>query len=387
MRIAYISYPAFADCDYPLVRALREAGHQVNYFLLVSPFHCHSTLVDIQQLRPEYDIINGSCYQELQLFDNYLDSKSIQVVNFGGNAKKNVFSLWMKFHRELKCFRPDIVQLTHFFPPYSWYFYWSFRNRISMTVHDPIPHSGEVSARIEQQRKVWSKSIKAFILLSKNEPLVQEFQKRYSIPRERIHFAALAPYDCLQVVPQKHGQFPSDFLFVGRISPYKGLDILLQAHDSLSRKGLHTRLIIAGAGSFWFDPAPFEQKNDVTIINRFISTQELVSMIADTKYVVCPYTDGTQSGVIMSALALGKPVIATDVGNFATHIHNGENGFLVEPNDISGLAKIMESAIQPSTLKSLDDSVLSFDIRQAWRQIALHYIEAYRNVFPVNLSA
>ncbi len=69
MRIAYISYPAFADCDFPLVRALREEGNEVLYYLIVTPFHCHSTLVDIDRLQEGYDIVPGSVYPELRQYD------------------------------------------------------------------------------------------------------------------------------------------------------------------------------------------------------------------------------------------------------------------------------------------------------------------------------
>ncbi len=55
--------------------------------------------------------------------------------------------------------------------------------------------------------------------------------------------------------------------------------------------------------------------------------------------IVCPYTDATQSGVIMTAYALGKPIIATDVGGIPEIIDNGSTGILVPPRDSHKLSE------------------------------------------------
>jgi glycosyltransferase involved in cell wall biosynthesis len=48
--------------------------------------------------------------------------------------------------------------------------------------------------------------------------------------------------------------------------------------------------------------------------------------------VVCPYKEATQSGVLMTALAMKKPVLATSVGAFSEYIKPGVNGLLVDSN-------------------------------------------------------
>ena len=379
MRIAYISYPAFADCDFPLIRALREQGNEVMYFLILSPFHCHSTLIDISCLKATYDIIPGDSYQELEQYNSYLNASSISIVNFGGNSKQERLRLWGKFHHALRTARPDIIQLTHFFPPYALYFYLTFRNKLFITIHDPVHHTGEYSRRDVLLRKIGASAMRGFIFLSRNDTLITAFQERYHIPQRKIHYAALAPYDVLSAIPRDPAKHPSDFLFIGRISQYKGIDTLLDAMTRLSSTRPKAKLIVAGAGEFWFDISSYKKNPCIEIIHRFITPGELVAFIQDTRYVICPYTDGTQSGVIMSALAFGCPVIASNVGNFSSIIKNDINGILVPPSNPVALAEAMDSALDPAQDSVIQNNLSGTDYSQDWGKIACMYSDAYRS--------
>ena len=54
--------------------------------------------------------------------------------------------------------------------------------------------------------------------------------------------------------------------------------------------------------------------------------------------MVCPYTDATQSGVIMSAFAFNKPVIATNVGGLPEMVKHNSYGLIIQEKDINALA-------------------------------------------------
>ena len=55
--------------------------------------------------------------------------------------------------------------------------------------------------------------------------------------------------------------------------------------------------------------------------------------------MVCPYTDATQSGVIMSAFAFNKPVIATNVGGLPEMVKNQHYGIIINEKDTDALAE------------------------------------------------
>ena len=371
MRIAYISYPAFADCDFPLVRSLREAGHDVLYYLVVSPYHCHSTLIDIGNVMPVYRIMPGTEYHELDRYNTYLRTSSIRIVNLGGKDKLRIFRLWEKLRKELKSFSPDVIQLTHFLPPYGIPIYFSFWGQISITVHDPIPHMGEDSSWQEKLRRIGLRYVSSICFLSRNEWLKTQFLKKYKVSENKIHYAGLAPYDVLNFIERDKSNYASDFLFVGRISPYKGVDTLLSAMRILRERNIKCKLIIAGAGSLPIEQDLYKDSDDITIINRYISVTELVAMIQDAKYVVCPYKEATQSGVIMSAFALGRAVIASRVGDFESVVEEGKNGFLVEANNPEALADAMERRLCLPIVRVGKET-------GAWKHIAEQYVEMYQ---------
>ena len=63
-----------------------------------------------------------------------------------------------------------------------------------------------------------------------------------------------------------------------------------------------------------------------------------------------PFTDATQSGVIMTSYSLCKPVIATKVGGLTEMIDNGKSGILVPPKDIKALANAIINLLQDNKL-------------------------------------
>lgn len=74
-------------------------------------------------------------------------------------------------------------------------------------------------------------------------------------------------------------------------------------------------LTIAGGGRMYFDYSPYECLKYIKLINRYIPTEELAGLLQQCDFTVCPYTDATQSGVIMTSLTMSKPVVATSLLN------------------------------------------------------------------------
>ena len=60
-------------------------------------------------------------------------------------------------------------------------------------------------------------------------------------------------------------------------------------------------LVVAGKGKYYFDIEKYLKLPYFKIDNRFIPDGELAAMIRECEFVVVPYVDATQSGVIMSA--------------------------------------------------------------------------------------
>lgn len=166
------------------------------------------------------------------------------------------------------------------------------------------------------------------------------------------------------------------FLFFGRITPYKGLSLFVEAAKTISRKYPKIKYVIAGSGK---DPVLYTLKNDdrFVILNRFITNEELAKLIRSSHAIVCPYTTMSQSGIPQTAYVFNKPIIASNLDGFREVISNKVNGLLFEVNSIEQLSKAMEDSLNPDIYTKLVNGVSDFQNQYpaySWSCIAEQYI-------------
>lgn len=377
MKIVYYSHLPFADCDYPLVKAMREAGADVSYYIPILKDKPDGPLVSIGKQIQSSGIFPADSYPEFKRYDSFLPTSSIEIVNrtARGGHPRNII-LYFKLAFRLLREKPDIVHITTPLsgPEFPLYL---LHKRMVLTVHDPFPHSGELSRAKERQRK------RAFRLVSKivilNHLQKGQFIEQYGI-RQPVMTARLGVYDTLRSVspgPAHEGPY---ILHFGRISPYKGIEYLCQAMTIVHRTLPDLRCVIAGSGPRYFDTDIYEALPYIDFINEYITTENLAGLIGGALFCVCPYTDATQSGVVASSFALGKPVLASDVGALSEAVEDGATGCLVPPRDAEALASaIIRMASSPAVL-SLMTRELEARFRTgdwSWDAIARKYLEFY----------
>lgn len=132
-------------------------------------------------------------------------------------------------------------------------------------------------------------------------------------------------------------------LFFGIVRPYKGLPYLLRAMPKVTEKLGDVKLLIVG--EFWQNKESYLEEIDklgirenVQVIDRYVSDNEAVLYMCAADVVVLPYISSTESGVIQLAYGLNIPIITTNVGGNADLIEDGRNGILVPPEDADSLA-------------------------------------------------
>ena len=141
-------------------------------------------------------------------------------------------------------------------------------------------------------------------------------------------------------------------LFFGRITPYKGLEILVEAFQ----KGLppegNYRLMIAGRpeeateASYWFPirEALREgvQKGRVLLRAEHIPDEETELYFKAADVLVLPYRDIYQSGILFLGYSFGLPALAANVGSMSDEMVEGRTGFLFRPEDSTDLSRAIE---------------------------------------------
>ena len=348
MKVAYISTPHLADCDIPLIGELQK---KINlfYFLKVSESTKRLTLIKIESLNKRGGVYPASDFPELAYLANDIDLSKTYIVNLPGKHDWSISNLLTIFrmvcvilHKKI-----NIVHLT--WPPrYGEFFTYLLRKRIVITMHDPLPHSSEDTWLNRLHRDVCFRLLNDFILL--NETQKEDFIKTYHMGAKRVFLSHLSAYTNLQNIKPQKPNVSNYVLFFGGISSHKGIEYLCEAMDKVCKKHPDVKLVVAGKGKIYFDLNQYAiySNGHLVLLNRYLDDTELVGLIRSSLFVVCPYVDATQSGVIMSAFALNKPVIATNVGALPSMVKNGQYGTIVPPRDVTSLATAINTLIEDS---------------------------------------
>lgn len=135
------------------------------------------------------------------------------------------------------------------------------------------------------------------------------------------------------------------FLFVGRLSPEKGVGTLAEAWD-LYRNSIDEpwELVVAGTGPV----DPFTDQTGVKVLG-FTQPAALPAVMADVGALVLPSTFEPWGVVVHEATCAGLPVIASYASGAVPHlVEDGVNGFIVEPGSAESLARAMRRLCQQS---------------------------------------
>jgi len=140
-------------------------------------------------------------------------------------------------------------------------------------------------------------------------------------------------------------------LFFGRITPYKGLEYLINAFQQTLARRDDYQLIIAGRPEndcqrYW--SAIQERIREDVRLGRILlradhipdDETELYFKAADV--LVLPYRQIYQSGVLFLGYSFGLPILAADVGALKDEIVEGKTGFVFRPENPVDLAKAIE---------------------------------------------
>ncbi len=270
--------------------------------------------------------------------------------------------------RRLRHWKPDVIHFQWVpFPTVDGFFLRRFRKiaPLVLTVHDTEPFHGVPSTRLQLVGLL--SALRHF-----DHYVVHTHYSKEALMRQLV----LAEH-CVTVIPHgvftyyrelasslgARGQGPQPagekrILFFGVLKPYKGVETLLEAFARLPEPIVkETVLQIVGYPRMLIGPLQSLAHrlgigNRVFWDLRFVEEAEVATYFAQADIVVLPYRRIDQSGVLMVALAFGKPVVASRVGGFAEIIKDGVHGFLVDPGDVESLAQALARVLGDDELRA-----------------------------------
>lgn len=388
MKIAYLGKIQLSDADLSYLNTAQKMS-DITYIMEVNPRFMKGPAYNISKLYPHSGIFKAvDAYPEFERYSQLINIDKFYVVNTCGRLwQLKVF--WTNFLLLLFLIKNkfDVIHLTWPANVYEFIIY-LLRRKMILTVHDPFPHSGLDTKIVRLRRNVAFRLIRNFIILNKAQ--YDKFISFYELDPDCVFVSKLSCYHNFNMVKPDMSAIPTGkyILFAGNISQYKGVEYLLQAMIMVHEKYPDVKLVVAGGGNYYFDISPYENLDFIEIRNRFIPDEELVALIRNTEFMVCPYTDATQSGVIMSAFTFATPVIATRVGGLPDMLGNGRFGKLIGEKDTNALTEaIIDLLEKPDVLQSYKENInkaYSGDGELSWYTIAKQLKNTYEGIKKLN---
>jgi D-inositol-3-phosphate glycosyltransferase len=149
-------------------------------------------------------------------------------------------------------------------------------------------------------------------------------------------------------------------LFFGRIVPYKGVEYLIEAFQTLARRDSKWRLVIAGEPMQRFESYVDEIRraiansgcaDRITCRLEYIPDNETEVYFKAADVLILPYRDIFESGVLYLAYRFGVPVVASDVGSFREEITNSGIGLVCEAANSTDLVSKVDALFNSGLYK------------------------------------
>ncbi len=200
--------------------------------------------------------------------------------------------------------------------------------------------------------------------------------------------------DVDRFTPEPHGD-REGVLFVGRLTPHKGVDRLIEALPA------EARLIVVGTGGHDRDPP---ERDYELLLHRLaegravhftggLSDAELASLYRRAKVVALPSVEVTCYGrriavsellglSLLEAMASGTPVVASRLGGVPEVVEHGQTGYLVDPGDIEQLRDRLSALLgNPGLARGIGDNARDLvSQRFTWGACACRCLRAYEEL-------
>lgn len=186
--------------------------------------------------------------------------------------------------------------------------------KLMITCHDVNPHSngcGEMNNRY----KIFHTGD---YLLVHTPQSVCELNEIFGISKSRILIHPFPIMDLSKLTSEGPNPYnETDFLFIGHLRKDKGIEFLLDSWPKLHKLIPNAKLRICGR---YLPDVHFEknllEKCNVEFNLHYISDDDYYYYIKSARYVILPYLQGTNSGIISTVLSLGTEVITSDLPMF-----------------------------------------------------------------------
>lgn len=392
MRVVYYTPTCFLDEIFSRVRALSQLV-ELHLLLQISPESWESGLFDVPPQELPSGIVSAdkvlcgcfppgvrACWKDLASFN-------LVVHNCPRSIHPSAWRVSWHAARFIKALHPDVVHLDDVSLRLAPLLGWIGGGAVVLNIHDVQPHSGEGSWKTALGRWLTFRHVQHFVL--HNRFSRDDFSERYGIPKSKISSVPLGVYNVFREwIGKPVAEDEKMILFFGRMEPYKGIEMLLKAAPLVSSKVPDVRFVIAGRPIRGYeipDLSELSNGGSLELLTDYINNAQAAELFQRATAVVLPYTDATQSGVVLTAYAFDKPVVATNVGGLPEYVSHEETGLLVPPRDPTKLADAIVRILEDTNLRAyMKDRIKEWaETVLSWEEIARQTLQVYEQAIQL----
>nr|WP_315164768.1 glycosyltransferase family 4 protein [uncultured Flavobacterium sp.] len=344
-----------------LVRALKEAGHRV-----------------ITACYYEYDP------KMVSLFESY--GSEVILFSTEGNSRptgfKAILFILKNIRQVVNSYKPGLIHIQYMAPGAIPIFTARLAGvkKVLATVHQPHTKSHGIFSKI--MLRISALFCTAFIVVSKNAEVSwfgssSLYDNHKALSQQPSHFTVYNAIDIIQIQElalkvdtckeKEAQQIPSkSFVFgaVSRLRAEKGIDLLLQAFSRLVADNHEVHLHIVGTGPDEKElktlVAQLNITDKVTFFGEAIWESAMQQMALMDVVVVPSRFEGFGLSAA-EAMAMGKPVVASNVFGLKEVVSDGQTGLLFENGDSSDLyLKLLRFCIEKTPYSCFSHNALVY---------------------------
>lgn len=267
--------------------------------------------------------------------------KVISAINLGdfGSAKKIL--------REYPNF--DIYHITAFHPSLYSILFAKQINKLVYTMHDCNIHPYGFSYKKLKFLIVYNKFFLNLLLKRMNRIVclsafvAGQATQKFKIVSGIIRLPNYSEkFSQKSVIKSKINNMNLNILIFGGIEKYKGIDKVVDFIEYVDKNNIKDiQITIAGRVAKSYVEV-FEKLKNTTIVNRYILDSEISDFFTEADFLLAPYTEVSQSGVVSLAIDFKLPVIASDIGSFSEYI-KPHAGILLEDINPENIIKAIHN--------------------------------------------
>jgi phosphatidylinositol alpha-mannosyltransferase len=176
-----------------------------------------------------------------------------------------------------------------------------------------------------------------------------------------------------------------NILFLGRLERRKGAIYLIKAYHEVKKQIPNSRLIIAGPGTRLRKPYEKWIRNqglEDVVFTGYVSEEDKPRYFKTADVYCSPATSRESFGIVLlEAMAVGKPVVASNIDGYSSVITHGQDGLLVPPRDTGSLTQTLISILSDKKLQQkLSRKARLTAENYSWERIAQRVNDYYNKV-------